>query len=43
MKILMVVPSISTLWGGTTTSVLNFYKALSNLNNDIDVATTFLD
>ena len=29
MKILMIVPSLSTRWGGTTTSVLNFYNSLT--------------
>ncbi len=29
MKILMIVPSVSRKWGGTTTSVMNFYNGLS--------------
>jgi glycosyltransferase involved in cell wall biosynthesis len=35
MKILMVTPSLSKKWGGTTTSLLNFYSGLTK-NKSID-------
>jgi len=33
MKILMVTPSLSKKWGGTTTSLMNFYKGLTADNS----------
>ena len=33
MKILMIIPSVSKKWGGTTTSLLNFYTGLSQHSN----------
>lgn len=33
MKILMIIPSISKKWGGTTSSLKNFYYGLSKIDN----------
>jgi glycosyltransferase involved in cell wall biosynthesis len=33
MKILMIIPSISNIWGGTTSSLKNFYYGLTKLAN----------
>ncbi len=33
MKILMIIPSVSKKWGGTTTSLMNFYTGLSQRTN----------
>ncbi len=33
MKVLMIIPSISRKWGGTTTSVMNFYNGLTHHSN----------
>ncbi len=33
MKILMIIPSVSKKWGGTTTSVVNFYLGLTAHQN----------
>lgn len=41
MKILMIIPSVSKKWGGTTTSVLNFYNGMNqNTNVECTVLTT---
>ncbi len=43
MKILMIIPSVSKKWGGTTTSVINFYNGLiRNKNVECTVLTTVL-
>ncbi|TLP36821.1 glycosyltransferase [Arcobacter arenosus] len=33
MKILMIIPSLSKKWGGTTSSLKNFYYGLNKINN----------
>lgn len=39
MKILHIAPSLSRLWGGTTTSILGFHYALKALGIDSHIAT----
>jgi len=44
MKILMIIPSVSKKWGGTTTSVMNFYNGLTeNSNVTCTVITTITE
>lgn len=44
MKLLIVIPSLSKKWGGTTTSLLNFYQGLLFFRNiEVNVFTTVLD
>ena len=43
MKILMVTPSLSKKWGGTTTSLMNFYKGLKFHSVECKIASIILD
>lgn len=44
MKILMIIPSVSKKWGGTTTSLKNFYYGLSKIENvKCNIITTYTD
>ena len=40
MNILMIIPSVSKKWGGTTTSVMNFYNGLTQHSNVICTVLT---
>jgi len=43
-KILLIIPSVSKKWGGTTTSVMNFYSGLSrHLDIECTVLTTITE
>lgn len=44
MNILMIIPSVSKKWGGTTTSVMNFYNGLIQHSNvSCTVLTTVIE
>lgn len=40
MKLLLMIPSLSKQWGGTTTSLYNFYKGLQSLGHNCTVLST---
>lgn len=42
MKILMIIPSVSKKWGGTTSSLKNFYYGLTKLANvECEIVSTY--
>lgn len=44
LKVLIVIPSVSKKWGGTTTSLLNFYRGLTRFEDiNLKVASAFLE
>lgn len=41
LNILFVTPSVSRKWGGTTTSVLSYYKAIAEIGHNVQVVTVY--